>query len=260
MSKEAMIQWMTARERKVSYSMDHRTGPSSYDCSSSVFYALRAGGFTSFSYPGNTETLYGLVGTLFKQISRAEVRRGDIFVSGVIGQSTGSGGHTGIFLDANTIIHCTYSKGNLNMAVTPAKNWMGDYSGLPVHYYRLIDKGISAGDGESQITQLAVDGFWGSATTRRLQEYFACAIRDGIISGQVKGPWSQNIPSIQFGSGGSNLIRALQKWLGVTADGNMGPATIKALQKRLGTTQDGIISAPSDVVKELQRRLNANKL
>ncbi|WP_369118315.1 peptidoglycan amidohydrolase family protein, partial [Enterococcus thailandicus] len=33
MSKEAMIQWMTARERKVSYSMDHRTGPNSYDCS-----------------------------------------------------------------------------------------------------------------------------------------------------------------------------------------------------------------------------------
>lgn len=64
----------------------------------------------------------------------------------------------------------------------------------------------------------------------------------------------------EFGTGGSNLIRAMQKWLGVSADGNMGPGTIKALQKRMGTTQDGVISSPSDVVREMQKRLNANKL
>lgn len=257
----AMIKWMTDREKKVSYSMDHRTGPYSYDCSSAVFYALQSGGFTTFSYPGNTETLYSLVGKLFKQIPRSEARRGDIFVSGVIGQSTGSGGHTGIFLSNDTIIHCTYSKGKLNMAITPAKNWMGDYSGLPVHCYRLIGVAeVPHEDAKPQITQLAVDGSWGPATTRRLQEYFACAIRDGIISGQIKGAWSQNIPSIEWGTGGSNLIREMQKWLGVTADGNMGPGTIRALQKRMGTIQDGVISTPSDVVREMQRRLNANKL
>lgn len=256
-----MIGWMETRKGKVSYSMTNRTGPYSYDCSSAVFYALAAGGFTKFSYPGNTETLYGLVGKLFKQIPRSEARRGDIFVSGVIGQSTGSGGHTGIFLSNDTIIHCTYSKGKLNMAITPAKNWMGDYSGLPVHCYRLIGVAdIPQGDAKPQITQLTVDGSWGPATTRRLQEYFACEIRDGVISGQVKGEWSQRIPSIEFGTGGSNLIRSMQKWLGVTADGNMGPGTIKALQKRMGTTQDGVISLPSDVVREMQRRLNSNKL
>ncbi|MDT2641227.1 NlpC/P60 family protein [Enterococcus dongliensis] len=108
--------------------------------------------------------------------------------------------------------------------------------------------------------KLTIDGYWGPATTKRLQEYFGCAIRDGIISGQVKGAWSQNVPSIQFGSGGSNLIRAMQKWLGVSIDGNMGPGTIKALQKRMGTTQDGIISAPSDCVKVMQRRLNESML
>lgn len=256
-----MIGWMEARKGKVSYSMTNRTGPYSYDCSSAVFYALAAGGFTKFSYPGNTETLYSLVGKLFKQIPRSEARRGDIFVSGVIGQSTGSGGHTGILLSNDTIIHCTYSKGNANIAVTPAKNWMGDYSGLPVHCYRLIGTAdIPQGDAKPQITQLTVDGSWGPATTRRLQEYFACEIRDGIISGQVKGEWSQRIPSIEFGIGGSNLIRSMQKWLGVEADGNMGPGTIKALQKRMGTTQDGVISLPSDVVREMQRRLNSNKL
>ncbi|WP_260364489.1 hypothetical protein [Lactococcus cremoris] len=43
-------------------------------------------------------------------------------------------------------------------------------------------------------------------------------------------------------------------------DGLFGQGTIKALQKHLGTTQDGTISPVSDSVKELQRRLNANKL
>lgn len=254
-----MIGWMEARKGKVFYSMAQRTGPNSYDCSSAVLNAMKAGGFVEFSYPGNTETLFGMEGKTLIPIARNKAQRGDIFVSGRKGASDGSAGHTGIFLSNDTIIHCTYSKGNANIAVTPAKNWMGDYSGLPVYCYRL--KGVvSNGTGGAQMVKLAVDGYWGTATTKRLQEYFGCAVRDGVISGQVKGDWSRRIPSIEFGTGGSNLIRATQKWLGVTADGNMGPGTIKALQKRMGTTQDGMISAPSDVVREMQKRLNANKL
>ena len=37
-------------------------------------------------------------GKLLKEISRAEVKRGDIFVSGTPGGSNGSAGYTGIFL------------------------------------------------------------------------------------------------------------------------------------------------------------------
>ncbi|WP_241003751.1 peptidoglycan-binding protein [Lactococcus taiwanensis] len=59
---------------------------------------------------------------------------------------------------------------------------------------------------------------------------------------------------------GSNVVKALQKFLGIGKDGLFGQATIKALQKHLGTTQDGIISPVSDSVKELQRRLNADKI
>lgn len=41
-------------------------------------------------------------------------------------------------------------------------------------------------------------------------------------------------------------------------DGDLGPATIRRLQEELGTYPDGVISRPkSDVVAELQRRLNA---
>ncbi|MFK5283554.1 phage holin, partial [Lacticaseibacillus paracasei] len=59
---------------------------------------------------------------------------------------------------------------------------------------------------------------------------------------------------------GSNVVKALQRFLGVGQDGLFGQGTIKALQKHLGTTQDGTISPVSDSVRELQRRLNANKL
>ena len=57
-------------------------------------------------------------------------------------------------------------------------------------------------------------------------------------------------------SGGSDLIRAMQRWAGVTADGYLGPQTIRALQKKLGTPVDGVISYPSAMVKALQEWCN----
>lgn len=56
------------------------------------------------------------------------------------------------------------------------------------------------------------------------------------------------------------MVKALQKFLGIGQDGLFGQATIKALQKHLGKTQDDIISPVSESVKELQRRINTNKL
>ncbi|MDC0752374.1 N-acetylmuramoyl-L-alanine amidase [Enterococcus innesii] len=108
---------------------------------------------------------------------------------------------------------------------------------------------------------LSVDGKFGPATARRLQQYFGTT-QDGVISHQYKQKFNQNIYAAQFDQTlrGSNVIRALQKLLGVSQDGLMGQATIKALQKRLGTTQDGIISSVSNVVKALQQVLNKNKL
>lgn len=108
---------------------------------------------------------------------------------------------------------------------------------------------------------LSVDGKFGPATARRLQQYFGTT-QDGVISHQYKQKFNQNIYAAQFDQTlrGSNVIRALQKLLGVSQDGLMGQATIKALQKRLGTTQDGIISPVSNAVKALQQTLNNNKL
>jgi len=124
--------------------------------------------------------------------------------------------------------------------------------------------GVSGGGGKSVPTpskpkpssgKLAVDGSWGPATTRALQKHFGTAV-DGVISGQKKGGWNAQIPSISWGSGGSQLVAAMQKALHITQDGYLGPDTVKHLQKHEGTTQDGVISNPSQCVMAMQRHLN----
>lgn len=158
-------------------------------------------------------------------------------------------------------MHCTYSKGCQNIAVTKAIGWMGDYSGLPVRYFRVKNTSVSGPcENSSQQRILSIDGSWGPATTRRLQEMLNCSIKDGIISGQIVNRANQFIPSVRFGYGGSNVIRALQILLRVSSDGNFGPITCLALQQRMGTIADGMISPESDCVKVLQDRLNKGTL
>ncbi|MGF2120847.1 glycoside hydrolase family protein [Enterococcus casseliflavus] len=147
---EAVINWFKVREGKVSYSQINRLGPSSYDCSSAVFFALIEGGFLpSGTHIGNTESLYGLEGSLLIPISRSEVRRGDLFVSGIKGGSGGNDGHTGVFLDNTNIIHCTPAGDIPGIITTPATGWMGDYRGLPVYYYRLKQNNQQPNKGET---------------------------------------------------------------------------------------------------------------
>ncbi|MBU5359584.1 hypothetical protein KQI58_00670 [Enterococcus raffinosus] len=261
---ETALQYGLALRGKICYSMSNRLGAYSMDCSSFVFRSLIAAGFLQKNaFIGNTETLFRLNGTLLKEINRSDVRRGDLWVAGYEGASLGSAGHCGWFLsDINgDALHCTYSKGCQNIAVTKAIGWMGDYSGLPVRFFRVKNTSVS-GPAESSGQQriLAIDGSWGQATTRRLQEILKCRIKDGIISGQIKNRSNQFIPSAQFGHGGSEVIRALQALLRVPSDGNFGPITCLALQKKMGTITDGVISPESDCVKALQVRLNKGAL
>lgn len=114
--------------------------------------------------------------------------------------------------------------------------------------------------------KLAVDGFWGKNTTKRLQQVFKTPV-DGIISNQHKRYQALN-PGLSTGwdwkdkpnGHGSALIKAMQKWAGMPAnqrDGEIGPDTIKAFQKKLGTVQDGKVSGPSQMVKALQKWVNS---
>lgn len=110
--------------------------------------------------------------------------------------------------------------------------------------------------------KLSVDGYWGVATTKALQKALGTTV-DGIVSGQDANDMASVnrgglvSASWKTGRGGSQMVRALQRKIGVSVDGYFGKNTCKALQRYLGTTQDGIVSASSSMVKALQRKLNA---
>lgn len=111
---QSMINWMDQRKGQVSYSMAARNGPSSYDCSSAVYYALQAGKFLGTGVMGNTDTLFShLEGAGWKQTSAP--KRGDIFIFGARGASGGAAGHTGIFINATDIIHCNYASNGISV-------------------------------------------------------------------------------------------------------------------------------------------------
>lgn len=110
--------------------------------------------------------------------------------------------------------------------------------------------------------KIAEDGIWGTKTTRRAQEEFGTTV-DGIVSRQLSR-MRNRMPGCTSGwqwvgasgDNGSELIRALQKWLRVTVDGHMGPKTIEALQRKMGTPVDGVLSKPSQCIKAFQKYLN----
>ena len=85
---------------------------------------------------------------------------------------------------------------------------------------------------------------------------------DGIVSNQLscyKGICAGVVSSFQWDEtkkGGSALIKAIQRKVGVAADGYIGPGTIKAMQKWLGCTQDGSFSNPSTCIRKFQEWLN----
>lgn len=110
--------------------------------------------------------------------------------------------------------------------------------------------------------KLEEDGLWGQQTTRRAQQFFG-TYQDGIVSRQLRRYQSRCAACVSgwqwtgcSGDGGSDMIRAMQKWLGVDIDGHIGSQTISALQRKMGTYVDGVLSYPSDCVRAFQRFLN----
>ena len=87
LSLETAIAWMQARKGQVSYSMDYRNGPDSYDCSSSVYYALLSAGASSAGWAVNTEYEHKWLEdngyTLISENTPFDAQRGDIFIWGV---------------------------------------------------------------------------------------------------------------------------------------------------------------------------------
>lgn len=119
----------------------------------------------------------------------------------------------------------------------------------------------ASGSTSASKTTVTVDGYWGPNTTKALQKIFGTTV-DGKVSNQYECYKDQN-PGLEDGweweddpSGYSPLIKAIQKMVGATQDGHIGPKTIKAIQKYFGCTQDGVFSAKSPCIKKLQQWIN----
>lgn len=148
-----------------------------------------------------------------------------------------------VFNESNGMINVSNKKGKAGSWINPADN-------------KKVSKPSSNAKPKANI---AVDGNWGAGTTKALQRYFGTPV-DGVVSGQYRNNVTSKIYAVKYGTSGSMVVRELQKLLGVTSDGYFGVATLKALQKRMGTPVDGVLSQPSMVIREMQRRLNKGKL
>ena len=131
---DKVIEWFQQRQGRVSYSMINRNGASSYDCSSSIYHALIYAGILPQGFRiGNTESMFVDLPKFGFQRIEADAngyiptQRGDIFIWGKQGQTSGAGGHTGIYLDSDNIIHCSYGYNGIH---TDNHDWLAGINGV----------------------------------------------------------------------------------------------------------------------------------
>ncbi|VHB87859.1 peptidoglycan amidohydrolase family protein [Streptococcus pyogenes] len=169
---EKAIAWMGLKEGRVSYSMDYRNGPDSYDCSSAICSALIYAGASNPGWLLNTEYMHDwLVQNGYELIAENvgwDSQRADIAIWGMRGQSAGAGGHVVMFIDADNIIHCNYASNNITIdnynQTAAASGWMYSYA------YRYVG-GTDKCVGSKSIDELAqevLSGKHGSGEQRKI--------------------------------------------------------------------------------------------
>ncbi|MDY7602288.1 peptidoglycan amidohydrolase family protein [Streptococcus suis] len=166
---ETALRWMSDRKGRVTYSMDYRNGPNSFDCSSSVYYALMSAGAISAGWAVNTEYEHDWLVkngyTLIAENTDWDAKRGDIFIWGRRGQSAGAGGHTGIFVDPDNIIHCNYARNGITVdnynQTAAASGWMYCY------VYRLANQTSTSGKSLETLVQETLAGKYGNGDARK---------------------------------------------------------------------------------------------
>ena len=137
------LNWFRWRQGKVTYSMTNRWGANSYDCSSSIYYALKEAGIFPQNLPiGNTETLfndlpkYGFIKVAEGENVDYDAKPGDIFIWGRRGYTLGAGGHTGVLTSDHTMIHCNYG---FNGITENDYNYIWNYNNRPYEtFYRYV--------------------------------------------------------------------------------------------------------------------------
>ena len=107
-------------------------------------------------------------------------------------------------------------------------------------------------------TKITVDGWLGKESIRAWQKLLGTPI-DGVVSGQngENKPYLQNLVSVNWSREGSLMVQALQRMVGTTADGYLGPETVKHIQSYVGVSVDGYLG--SNTAAAIQKRINTGK-
>ncbi|EPZ46644.1 TPA: glucosaminidase domain-containing protein [Streptococcus pyogenes] len=169
---EKAIAWMGLKKGRVSYSMDCRNGPDSYDCSSAICSALIYAGASNPGWLLNTEYMHDwLVQNGFELIADNEdwdSQRADIATWGFRGQSAGAGGHVVMFIDADNIIHCNYANNNITIdnynQTAAASGWMYSY----VYRYTGAKAQPATNKSIDELVQEVLSGKHGSGEQRKI--------------------------------------------------------------------------------------------
>jgi len=110
---------------------------------------------------------------------------------------------------------------------------------------------------------LVVDGITGHKTIYKWQQIMGTP-KDGEITGQKYSLKKFHLgfasSAIEYGGGGSMLVEAVQRTVGLSGDdidGQLGPITIQQIQRHLGTEPDGYFG--KQTASALQERLNTGK-
>ena len=108
--------------------------------------------------------------------------------------------------------------------------------------------------GKSANGTLVVDGKGGKATIKEFQKFLGVKQTGKITIKKKYKKFSKGVTAKKYGNKKDPTVKAMQKWLGIKADGVWGKSTSKALQKKLGVKRDGYFGKNS--MKALQRYLN----
>jgi hypothetical protein len=157
---------------------------------------------------------------------------------------------------------CTIEGNTNNGCVARRTRAYSTIAGIIRPYYDDTSTGGTIDSGSTSSDQLDVDGWWGPATTTKLQQVLGTPV-DGVVSQQPScnrsavlaagdgWEWVDNADD-----GGSTCIRALQGVIGCDQDGYFGPDSANHLEAHFGIDQDGVLDGPSNTVMRMQEALN----
>lgn len=193
-------------------------------------------------------------------VSKTSAQPGDVVI---FQWDSGAVDHVGI-VEKNCGSYIQTIEGNTTI------NGVSGSVGRRTRAWNVVDTVIrpSYGSGSSHTSgDLDIDGYWGSNTTLKIQQVLNAPYKDGEISrqnSQWKGICKACTTGWDWSGGsGSQTIALIQKKIGVSADGFIGPDTINALIKYYMTSSgatelDGKLDEGSITVKAMQRALNNN--